>query len=71
MKIRTRLTFWYAAILIVSLIVIGIGTYQEISEQLSHEHRKKIWKHALDETSEMILWDCLAAGGLRARLLRQ
>ena len=41
MKIRTRLTFWYAAILIVSLIVIGIGTYQEISEQLSHEHRKK------------------------------
>jgi len=61
MKIRTRLTFWYAAILIVSLIVIGIGTYQEISEQLSHEHRKKIWKHALDETSEMILWVGLPA----------
>ena len=30
MTIRTRLTFWYAGILIVSLLVIGVGTYREI-----------------------------------------
>lgn len=54
MKIRTRLTFWYAAILIVSLIVMGAGTYQEISEQLRLEHRKNIWEHALDEAGEMV-----------------
>jgi signal transduction histidine kinase len=61
MKIRTRLTLWYAAILIISLIVIGIGTYQEISEQLQHDHRHNIWEHALDETSEMVLWVGLPA----------
>ncbi len=41
MKIRTRLTLWYAGILIVSLLVIGLGTYQQISEQLRHEHRHR------------------------------
>jgi signal transduction histidine kinase len=61
MKIRTRLTLWYAAILIVSLVVIGIGTYEQISEQLSHDHRKNIWEYALDETSEMVLWVGLPA----------
>lgn len=55
MKIRTRLTIWYAAILIVSLMIIGAGTYQEIAEQMSHDHRAHLWEHALDETSEMIL----------------
>ncbi len=61
MKIRTRLTLWYAAILIVSLVIMGAGTYQEISEQLRHEHRKKIWEYALDETGEMVLWVGLPA----------
>ncbi|HEV2319914.1 MAG TPA: histidine kinase dimerization/phospho-acceptor domain-containing protein, partial [Verrucomicrobiae bacterium] len=54
MKIRTRLTWWYATILIVSLILIGAGTYQEIAEQMRHQHRQHLWQHALDETSEMI-----------------
>jgi signal transduction histidine kinase len=54
MKIRTRLTIWYAAILIVSLIIMGAGTYQEISEQLRHDHRKDIWEHALNEAGEMV-----------------
>ena len=36
MTIRTRLTLWYAGILILSLLVMGVGTYQEISEQLRH-----------------------------------
>ena len=61
MKIRTRLTLWYAAILTVSLVVIGAGTYQEISEQLHHDHRQRIWEHALGETSEMVLWVGLPA----------
>src|SRR3954471_21663491 len=55
MKIRTRLTLWYAAILIVSLLIMGAGTYNEISEQLHHDHSTHIWQRALDETSEMVL----------------
>jgi len=55
MKIRTRLTLWYATILIVSLAIIGVGTYQEIAEQMEHRHlRHPIWEEAFDETSEMI-----------------
>ena len=54
MKIRTRLTWWYAGILIVSLLVMGVGTFQEISEQLRHDHRKEPSEHAIDETGEMI-----------------
>jgi signal transduction histidine kinase len=61
MKIRTRLTLWYAAILIVSLIVMGVGTFQEIAEQLQDDHRRHFWEHALDETSEMMLWVGLPA----------
>ena len=54
MTIRTRLTLWYAGILIASLLVIGYGTYQEIDEQLRHAHRNEPAAHALDETSEMV-----------------
>jgi signal transduction histidine kinase len=54
MKIRTRLTLWYATILIVSLSLIGVGTYQEIAEQMEYHHRHHVWEEALDETSEMI-----------------
>jgi signal transduction histidine kinase len=61
MKIRTRLTLWYATILIVSLIVIGIGTYEQIAEQMRYEHRHNLWEHALDETSEMVFWVGLPA----------
>lgn len=53
MKIRTRLTWWYAGILIVSLLVMGLGTYQEIDEQLRHEHRREPAEHALGEAGEM------------------
>jgi len=61
MKIRTRLTFWYATILIGSLIVIGIGTFQEIAEQLQDDHRRHFWENALDETGEMLLFVGLPA----------
>jgi len=54
MTIRTRLTFWYAGILTVSLLIIGFGTYREIDEQLRHEHRRAPTEHALAETGELI-----------------
>ena len=53
MKIRTRLTWWYAGILVVSLLVMGVGTYREIDEQLRHEHRREPAEHALGEAGEM------------------
>jgi len=54
MKIRARLTWWYAGILIASLLVMGVGTYREIDEQLRHEHRRAPAEHALGEAGEMI-----------------
>jgi signal transduction histidine kinase len=54
MTIRKRLTLWYAGILIVSLLVIGVGTYQEISEQLRNDHRNRPEGHAIHEAGEMI-----------------
>ncbi len=61
MKIRTRLTLWYAGILILSLLVIGLGTYREISEQMHRHHREEHPYRALDETGEMVLWVGLPA----------
>ena len=54
MTIRTRLTLWYAGVLTVSLLVIGLGTYREIDEQLRHDHRRAPTEHAISETSEMV-----------------
>ena len=56
MKIRTRLTFWYAAILVVSLIIMGAGVYQEIAEQLRRDHSQSVGIDALDEASEMVFY---------------
>lgn len=54
MTIRRRLTFWYASILIVSLILIGAGTFREISEQLRVDRNKSPETHAFHEAGEMI-----------------
>ena len=54
MTIRKRLTFWYAGILTVSLLVIGLGTYRELDEQMRRAHRRAPVEHALSETAEMI-----------------
>ena len=54
MTIRTRLTLWYAGILIASLLVIGFGTYREIDEQMRHEHRREPAERAIGETGEMV-----------------
>lgn len=56
MKIRARVTLWYAAILAVSLVIMGAGTYQEISEQMHRDHTVHPREHALDETSEMVFY---------------
>jgi signal transduction histidine kinase len=61
MKIRTRLTLWYAAILIASLAAIGFQSYQEIAEAMQHGHRHFSWEHALGETGEIILYVGLPA----------
>jgi heavy metal sensor kinase len=52
--VRKRLTLWYAGVLTVSLLVIGVGTYREIDEQLRHAHRRAPEEHAISETSEMV-----------------
>jgi len=54
MTIRTRLTLWYAGILTASLIIIGLGTYRELDEQMRHEHRRAPVEHAVSETAEMV-----------------
>jgi len=54
MTIRRRLTLWYAVVLAVSLLIIGLGTYREIDEQLRHAHRRAPMEHAISETSEMV-----------------
>ncbi len=54
MKIRTRLTLWYAAILILSLIVIGLGTYYQIHEQFQREQNRQPVENPTEETGEMI-----------------
>ncbi len=54
MTIRTRLTLWYAGVLTVFLLIIGVGTYREIDEQLRHAHRRAPAEHAISETSEMV-----------------
>ena len=64
MKIRARVTLWYAAILTASLLIMGAGTYQEISEQLHRDHSAQIWQHALDEASEMVFYVGLPAVAL-------
>ena len=55
MTVRTRLTFWYAGILSLSLFLMGWGTYQEIDEQLRHEHRHRPAERALSEAMEMLV----------------
>jgi heavy metal sensor kinase len=55
MTIRTRLTLWYAAILISSLLVIGVGTYEQVHEQVQREQQHEAPENPLDEAGELIL----------------
>ena len=55
MTIRTRLTLWYTVILVVSLFLIGLGTFQELDENMRDSHRRRPDAQALGETGEMLL----------------
>jgi signal transduction histidine kinase len=55
MTIRTRLTLWFAAVFTLSLLVMGVGTFIEISEQMRHTHRHSPTEKAVEETGEMII----------------
>lgn len=60
MTIRTRLTFWYALVLFLSMGLIGRATYHEIYKRARREDPTKSkyaspGRYALDETVEMLL----------------
>lgn len=61
MKIRTRVTLWYAAILTLSLVIMGAGTYHEIWENLHRDASNQAWERAFDEASEMVFYVGLPA----------
>src|ERR1041385_4246256 len=54
MTIRTRLTVWYALVLIVSLLLISGGAFRELKEQFIEEHQPRSNTLALDETGELL-----------------
>jgi signal transduction histidine kinase len=54
MTIRSRLSLWYAVVLTASLLIIGIGAYREIFEQLRNDHLAQPARLALQETGELI-----------------
>lgn len=54
MTIRRRLTIWFASVLTLSLLVMSIGTYIEIAEQLHYRHGQSPDQNAVVETGEMI-----------------
>jgi len=54
MKIRTRLTLWYATILIVSLALIGASAFNEIAEQMEHEHLRHLWEDAPQQPVKVV-----------------
>lgn len=54
MRIRTRLTLWYAAVLAVSLLLISGSAYHELAEQMERSHKVQPIRHAVYEASEII-----------------
>jgi signal transduction histidine kinase len=61
MTIRTRLTLWYAGILIASLAIVSYGTYRELIEQLDKDHEARPVEYALEETGELVVQVALPA----------
>jgi heavy metal sensor kinase len=54
MTIRMRLSLWYAGVLTVSLLIIGVETFRELDEQLRHDHRRQPVEHAIAEVGEIV-----------------
>lgn len=64
MTIRRRLTVWFAAVLALSLFVMAVGTFAEISEQRHRADRGLPVESPAEETIEMII-----EGGIPAIIL--
>jgi signal transduction histidine kinase len=61
MTLRTRLTLWYAVILCLSLLLIGVGAYRELVERFEGRHPERPSRHALQEAGEIIVQEGLPA----------
>jgi signal transduction histidine kinase len=55
MTVRTRLSLWYAAVLTISLLIIGGGTYRELAERHRRLSSDELSQMAFDETGELLL----------------
>lgn len=73
MTIRTRLTFWYAAVMFVSLLAVGVAAYFQIAESRSAVLRRngvperliaKDQQEDFEDVSEILIWCGLPAGVL-------
>ena len=64
MTIRARLTFWYAAIMFVSLLAMGVLTYREFAPEPNSEVRTKVEEDESDlrEIFHILFWCGVPAG---------
>jgi signal transduction histidine kinase len=53
MKVRTRLTLWYAGVLLFSALLIGVFSFQELHERHRRPGRHE---HEWEEIVEYVLW---------------
>ncbi len=61
MTLRTRLSLWYAAVLSVSLLLIGVGAYRELAERFRRGKPEKAERHALAEAGELVAQEGIPA----------
>ena len=64
MTIRTRLTIWYAGIIFISLLVMGVLVYHEFAPEPRTESRQKVSEDEgdLQEVLRIIVWCGVPAG---------
>ena len=64
MTIRTRLTLWYAGIMFVSLLVMGVLVYHEFAPELHMDSAQKVSEDETDlaEVLRIIFWCGVPAG---------
>lgn len=61
MTLRTRLNLWYAGVLSVSLLLIGVGAYRELAERFRRGRPDKAERHALEEAGEIVVQEGIPA----------
>ena len=60
MRIRTRLTFWYAGVLLVSAFLIAAGTYYELVVERRLAKQQHVRKEPMEDTVlEIVLIYCV------------